>query len=62
MLKHITKMTQKDGKINYYYYTGKTTRRYTEKDNLPNTMIKILVDGECYETKYTEYGKIERFK
>lgn len=62
MTKHIVKRTHLNGTVSYTYYTGKTTRYYKENDNLPMTMVKILCDGECYETKYTDYGKVERFK
>ena len=58
---HIVKNTT-GSKVEYKYYKGSKIYRFTEKDNLPNTMVNILVNGECYETRYTEFGKIERFR
>lgn len=58
---HVTKLTNERGTF-YQYFKGDRVYRYTEKDNLPMTVVKILIDGECYETKYTEFGKVERFR
>lgn len=58
---HVVKSTTANG-YTINYYKGNRVYRYTDKDNLPETVTMILINGECYETKYTEYGKIERFR
>lgn len=58
---HIVKITTKN-KVTYKYFKGTKMYEFTDKDNLPKTMLEILLNGECYETKYTEFGKIERFR
>jgi hypothetical protein len=58
---HITKIST-GNKVTYQYYKGDRVYRFTEKDNLPMTMVEILVNGECYETRYTETGKLEMFR
>ena len=62
MIDHINKFTSK-GSGNYHfqvYYTSREVRCYTENENLPLTVVEVLVNGEC-QTTYTETGKIEVF-
>lgn len=62
-INHITKHTNRASqKVTYqvYYQTGRRAT-YTHRDNLPMSVIDMLLNGEC-ETIYTETGKIERFK
>ena len=61
MIHHIVRFTNKNRVLTRVYYTNGRKYEYTEKDNLPMTVLKILLDGTC-ETQYTETGKVERFR
>lgn len=63
MIKHITKRTHQNGNVTYdvYYDSGRKVH-YDHNSNLPLTVVIVLTAGTCYETVYTEYGKVERFK
>ena len=62
MINHITKNTT-GNKVNYsVYYENGRVFRYDENSNLPLKVIEILINGTNYDTTYTEYGKIERFR
>lgn len=62
MINHIVRFTKRNGVETQVFYNNGKVRRFRENDNMPNTVVKILLDGECYETTYTETGKIERFR
>jgi len=61
MIHHIVRFTNKNRVLTQVHYTNGRKYEYTEKDNLPMTVLKILLDGIC-ETQYTETGKVERFR
>jgi hypothetical protein len=61
MIHHIVRFTNKNRVLTQVHYTNGRKYEYTEKDNLPMTVLKILLDGTC-ETQYTETGKVERFR
>lgn len=62
MISHIVRFTKGNRVDTQVFYSNGKVRRFREIDNMPKTVLKILLDGECYETKYTETGKIERFR
>ena len=62
---HITKITDRNKIIYHIYYKNRnrriaTMRTYAEKDNLPMTVVNMLLYGTCKE-QYTDTGKIEYF-
>lgn len=47
--------------IHVWYESGRE-RSFTEKDNLPITVVSVLLDGECFREVYRGGCKIEDFR
>lgn len=71
MIDHITKITttKRDGSDEYYfqvYYqdkNGRNGKRYTysQKDNLPMSVVNFILEASNCDMLYTRTGKVERF-
>ena len=72
MINHINKFTTNgQGKYNrtrnngdYFfvvYYDSGRIYRYTMHDNIPMSVVNVLLNGNYRETVYTDTGKVERF-
>lgn len=62
MINHITKFTTNAGKYHYQvFYNNGRKFTYMENDNLPNTVLNLILNGTC-ETKYTAFGKVETYR
>ena len=58
---YIRKITGNNGNVKYnvYYKSGRKFS-YTHNDNLPDSVLDMLLNGNC-NTVYTSTGKIETF-
>lgn len=63
MIRTITKFTYTGSlKYNYQvYYTSGRRVTYSSSQNLPMSVVEILLNGSC-ETRYTPEAKIEYFR
>lgn len=60
MIDHITKLTNKIGKVQYQVYYACKRKCTLKEERLTMTMINFILNGRC-DTRYTETGKIEYF-
>lgn len=60
MIDHITKFTNKAGRVHYHVFYASKRQRNLEEGKLTMTMIDFILNGRC-DTRYTETGKVEYF-
>lgn len=54
MIKAISKIST-NNRIKYHvYYASGIKKDFTEKDNLPDTVTKVLLFGKCVSTRYNK--------